>query len=57
MPNLSFLCADAAKGLNELLKKTEVDTLLCDPPRSGMDDNMIETILQSSIRKIIYVSS
>ena len=56
VPNLSFLCADAAKGLQELLKKTDVDTLLCDPPRSGLDSAMIETILSSSIRKIVYVS-
>ncbi len=56
VPNLTFLCADAAKGLKDLLKETEVDTLLCDPPRSGMDEAMIDTILHSSIRKIVYVS-
>jgi hypothetical protein len=33
-----------------------VDTLLADPPRAGMDEAMLEAILSSSIRKIIYVS-
>ncbi len=51
-----FLCKDAAQGLLYVLMRQEVDTLLVDPPRSGMDDLMLETILKSSIRKIIYVS-
>lgn len=54
--NASFICADAAEGLTKILEEQPVDTLLADPPRSGMDDAMIRTILSSSIRKIIYVS-
>ena len=56
VPNVTFLCDDAARGLQSLLKEREVDTLLADPPRSGMDEEMIRTILSSSIKKIIYVS-
>jgi 23S rRNA (uracil1939-C5)-methyltransferase len=33
-----------------------VDILLADPPRSGMDDNMLEAILRVQPEKIIYVS-
>lgn len=54
--NARFLCADAAEGLRAVLREQEVDTLLADPPRSGMDSTMIDTILSSSIRKIIYIS-
>ena len=56
VPNTTFICADAAEGLKQLLEERDVDCLLADPPRSGMDDAMIETILHSPIRKIIYVS-
>ncbi len=56
VPNTVFRCADAAEGLRDLLKERDVDCLLTDPPRSGMDDAMIETIRNSSIRKIVYVS-
>lgn len=54
--NVQFMCADAADGLKTILSEKEVDTLLVDPPRSGMDESMLETILSSSIKKIIYIS-
>lgn len=54
--NAQFICADAAQGLQTVLQERAVDTLLVDPPRSGMDDKMLETILSSSIKKIIYIS-
>jgi 23S rRNA (uracil1939-C5)-methyltransferase len=53
---VSFLCADAAMGLKDILRQEKVDILLADPPRAGMDDAMLETILSSSLSKIIYVS-
>lgn len=54
--NAHFICHDAADGLKEILAEREVDALLVDPPRSGMDDRMLETILSSTIKKIIYIS-
>lgn len=54
--HVHFICADAADGLQNVLHKRPVDTLLVDPPRSGLDARMIRTILSSTIRKIIYIS-
>lgn len=54
--NCHFFTADAAEGLQNVLARMPVDTLLADPPRAGMDQAMIQTILSSSITKIIYVS-
>ena len=54
--NTRFICADAAEGLKKVCSEYQVDTLLADPPRSGMDDAMIEAVLNSEIHKIIYVS-
>ena len=56
VPNTTFLCDDAAGGLKKLLNEREVDTLLCDPPRAGLDQAMLDVILASSIKKIVYVS-
>ena len=36
--------------------RKQVDTLLLDPPRSGMDENMIEAVKRVLPKKIIYVS-
>ena len=54
--NVSFICADAADKLTYLSKKREIDLLVVDPPRSGLDDAMLETILRSKIREIVYIS-
>lgn len=54
--NVSFLCADAADKLTYLAKKRKIDTLIVDPPRSGLDDAMLYCILKSKIQRVIYVS-
>lgn len=54
--NVSFVCDDAANKLTYLSKKRTIDVLVVDPPRSGLDDAMLECILRSKIKKIIYVS-
>ena len=54
--HVSFLCDDAANKLSYLSKKRSIDVLVVDPPRSGLDDAMLECILRSKIKNIIYVS-
>lgn len=54
--NVQFFCADAAEGLNQITAHTNVDTILVDPPRSGMDDRMIGAILRAKPKKIVYIS-
>ena len=54
--NVSFICEDAGSALAHLVKEKDVDTLIVDPPRSGLDDTMKETILKSKIKTMIYVS-
>lgn len=54
--NCEFICADAAEGLLKTAMRMPVDTLLADPPRSGMDRNMIEAVMKVHPRKIIYIS-
>lgn len=54
--NCDFWCMDAAEGLYKAGARGEIDTLLVDPPRSGMDEKMIEAILKVKPKKIIYIS-
>lgn len=54
--NVEFIVGDAADEMTKISKKMKVDCLLVDPPRSGLDDYMIDTILRSKPTQIIYVS-
>ena len=54
--NVSFKCGDAGEMIKKLFKHRHIDTLIVDPPRMGLLDNMIETLLKAKIDKIIYVS-
>ncbi len=54
--NTDFLCMDAAEGLNKISSFEQVDCLLVDPPRSGMDEAMIQAIEKAAPKKIIYIS-
>lgn len=54
--NAEFICEDAADGLLKAARLQHVDTLLADPPRSGMDDRMLEAVMKVHPSKIIYIS-
>lgn len=55
--NAQFICADAPKGA-EILKKQGVkpNTVILDPPRKGCDRALIDTVVEMSPEKIVYVS-
>lgn len=55
--NVKFICADAPEKLTYISKKQTIDTLIVDPPRTGLDDEMLLSILKSKIKNIIYISS
>ncbi|WP_071440707.1 23S rRNA (uracil(1939)-C(5))-methyltransferase RlmD [Traorella massiliensis] len=56
LDHMHFICDDAAYKLEYLSKHKEIDMLVVDPPRSGLDENMLNVILRSRIKKIIYIS-
>ena len=49
--NISFECKKSSE-INEL----NYDTVVVDPPRSGLDKTTINKIISSNVRKLVYVS-
>lgn len=55
--NARFICADAAKAAIQLQKEgVKPDVVLIDPPRKGCEESLIETIVEMTPQKVVYVS-
>ncbi len=55
--NISFYQGDTAKLLLELIKKDiNFDVAVFDPPRTGLGKDIIDTLLKTNIKRIVYVS-
>ena len=51
--NIEFLCEDANKIKNNY---KNIDLVVVDPPRSGLGENAIKTIVDINPKRIVYVS-
>ena len=54
--NIEFICSDASKTVNRLVKNNDIDVLIVDPPRTGLDNKLLQTVMESNINNIIYMS-
>lgn len=54
--NIKFICGDAGSELEKLEKQMRINTLIVDPPRTGLDDTMLRAVKQSSVDTILYIS-
>ncbi|WP_027334428.1 23S rRNA (uracil(1939)-C(5))-methyltransferase RlmD [Mycoplasma elephantis] len=54
LKNFNFICSNASK-INKIILKN-IDTLIIDPPRKGVDKNTLEVINKSKVKNIIYLS-
>lgn len=54
--NVSFICGDAGEEMEKIIAKQSIDTLIVDPPRSGLNQLMKQAILESLPKSMIYVS-
>lgn len=52
--NINFLCGDSGKKLKDINFKPDI--VIVDPPRSGLNKETINNILNFNAKKIIYVS-
>lgn len=55
--NAKFICDDAGKALEDLANEgTHFDCVFIDPPRKGVDERFIESLLKVKPARIVYVS-
>ena len=55
--NVDFICEDASIAFEKLLgDKHNITTVMVDPPRKGLDEKFIKTLLELKPKKIVYVS-
>ena len=55
--NAEFLCADAAQAAQKFAEEgIKPDVIMVDPPRKGLDPQVIDAMVQMAPEKIVYVS-
>lgn len=55
--NAEFYCADAGEAAKRFVRaKEQIDVLVVDPPRKGLDEAARDAVLQIGPEKIVYVS-
>lgn len=54
--NVDFVVGDSGSVMEEISKEKQLDCLIVDPPRTGLDEKMINSILNSNAKKLIYIS-
>lgn len=54
--NVEFVCGDAAKKLREITARTHAKTIVVDPPRGGLNLEMLHALKKARPETIIYVS-
>ncbi len=56
--NTSFFAGDMKKILTSsfIAKHGKPDVIITDPPRAGMDEDVVKTILEAAPEKVVYVS-
>lgn len=52
--NIEFICKDAREIVNKI--SSDFDTIILDPPRSGVSSHVLEKVICEKINKVIYVS-
>ncbi|MBQ8056768.1 MAG: 23S rRNA (uracil(1939)-C(5))-methyltransferase RlmD [Ruminococcus sp.] len=55
--NARFICGDAEKAATELQKEgITPDVIIVDPPRKGLTEKLIHTIVEMNPKRVVYVS-
>lgn len=52
--NTEFILADAGKQMDKYIK--ENDIVIVDPPRKGLSRQLVDSLIESNIKDIVYVS-
>ena len=52
--NTEFILADAGKNMDEYIKGKDI--VIVDPPRKGITNELINSLIKNNIKRIVYVS-
>ena len=52
--NTNFILADASKDMDEYIKGKDI--VIVDPPRKGLSKQLIDSLINNNVKKIVYVS-
>jgi 23S rRNA (uracil1939-C5)-methyltransferase len=56
LQNIQFINDDVKNCIENVLENNKNCVVVLDPPRSGCDKQILENIIKSSVKKIIYIS-
>jgi 23S rRNA (uracil1939-C5)-methyltransferase len=56
LSNCFFVSCKVEDEIDRIIRKIAPSTIVLDPPRKGIDRNIIDSISAGSIRKVIYIS-
>ena len=56
LKDFKFIAKNAKYIDEKFIKKEKIDSLIVDPPRAGLDKDLIKTIGKSGLKEIIYIS-
>ena len=56
LKDYKFIAKNAKYIDNKFIKKEKIDAIVLDPPRAGLDKEIIKTIAKTKIKKIVYIS-
>ena len=54
--NVRNICGDCAKVIPTLVANGDNLSLVVDPPRAGLDERVVASVIDSNVNKIVYVS-
>ena len=54
--NVEFICAKAEDVIGSLTRNRDADKALVDPPRKGLDKQVVDALVNSSLRELVYIS-
>ena len=54
--NLEFITGDVNKVIYDITLNRQIDVLIVDPPRTGLEDETLQVLNKADIKTIIYVS-
>ena len=56
LKDYKFIAKNANYIDDKFIKKEKIDAIVVDPPRAGLDKEIIKTIAKTKIKKIVYIS-